>query len=138
MFKRFRTYPTIVKILFSVYIFSFSGATVRHISDLLRGGWLPYVDAPLWMNAYWTSLTFLDPLAVLLIFISPLWALVVAVLIMVSDVGINSYWAFQLNDIPFSQNIFLQAQTGFAIFVLLTAPFIWNRLHHQTFNIPNE
>lgn len=128
MLRLFRNYPIAVRWLFAIYIFCFGGATIRHISDIVRAGWLPYDFVPFWINLYWTSLTFFDPLAVLLIFISPLAALILANLIMLSDVAINSYVTYGLFQDTIVQSLFLQAQTAFLIFVVLTTPLIWRKV----------
>ena len=53
-----------------VYVLCLSGATINHIRSLLNDGWLPdhlRVASAL----YWSSLTLLDPLAVVLLFARP-------------------------------------------------------------------
>ena len=39
----------------------FAVGTTTHTLQLIEGGWLPHHSAPLWLNAYWSALTFLDP-----------------------------------------------------------------------------
>ena len=51
----------------TVYLAAFGIATARHASDILRKGWLPYDFAPQPLNVFWTSLTFLDPLVIILL-----------------------------------------------------------------------
>jgi hypothetical protein len=36
---------------------------LNHAHDIWQGGWLPYEDAPLPINAFWTALAGLDLLA---------------------------------------------------------------------------
>jgi hypothetical protein len=50
-----------------VYVFAFAVATMCHVFDLVEGGWLPYRTYTFGLNAFWTSLTFLDPLAIVLL-----------------------------------------------------------------------
>jgi hypothetical protein len=72
------------------------GASALHIRDLLRHGWLPYRFAPFALNAYWTSLTFLDPLAAILLLWRPSAGLLLALLIIASDVALNLFARFGL------------------------------------------
>jgi membrane protein HdeD len=67
------------------------GACATHIRDVLRHGWLPYRFAPLPLNAYWTCLTFLDILAAIRLFCSFRVGLLFALLMIVSDVVVNSF-----------------------------------------------
>jgi hypothetical protein len=45
----------------SIYVFAFAVATICHLFDSGRGGWLPYTTYALGLNVFWTSLTLLDP-----------------------------------------------------------------------------
>ena len=71
-------------------------ACAVHLLDLWRHGWLPYRFAPLPLNAYWTSLTLLDALAAVMLLCLPRAGLMLALLIIVSDVAINLFARFQL------------------------------------------
>ena len=65
--------------------------TTTHTLDLINYGWLPYEFRPLPFNIYWTSLTFLDPLAALLIWLRERWGVLLGVAIMASNVLVNGY-----------------------------------------------
>jgi hypothetical protein len=82
-----------VLLAFSVCL---AAACAVHVFDLWRHGWLPYRFAPLPLNAYWTALTLLDALAAVLLLCQPRAGLVLALLIIVSDVAINLFARFQL------------------------------------------
>ena len=75
------------------YALCLSGATFNHLHDLYVGGWLPYVGAPPGVNAYWTGLTFLDPLAVALLVVRPRSGLILTLDIMMCDVAVNFWMA---------------------------------------------
>ncbi|EAQ28778.1 hypothetical protein NAP1_14303 [Erythrobacter sp. NAP1] len=53
----------------AIWTIGFLVGTTTHTLDLINFGWLPYDFRPLPWNIYWTSLTFLDPLAALLIWL---------------------------------------------------------------------
>jgi membrane protein HdeD len=94
-----------------------------HLSDIVRGGMLPYYLAPLPINVYWTSLAVLDLFAVWLLWRHQRLGLAVALAIMVSDVGINSYVVYVLKTtFSFAP---LQLQTLFLGFVLGCIGFLW-------------
>ncbi len=78
------------RILIIIAAAGFAVGIVTHTVELISGGWLPYTSVPLWKNIYWTSLTFLDPLVIVLLFARPLPALVPANLVIISDVIINT------------------------------------------------
>lgn len=112
------------RIIIWVYVLAFAAATAFHASDIIRGGWLPYRFAPLFLNSYWTALLFLDALVVGLLLGGWLRsALSLAVAIMVTDVAANSYAFLGLGFAEFA--ISLQLQTAFLGFVLGSAPFLW-------------
>lgn len=96
------------------------GATFNHVKDLWLGSWLPYGDSPLWRNVFWTSLTFLDPLAVLLLLTRPRMGYVLTLVIMLVDVPVNTAALDKLSSKE--QVHVLQAQTLFLGFVLGVAP----------------
>lgn len=108
--------PTIAKIIWTA---GFIVGTVTHLLDLYYGGWLPYDFRPLPWNVYWTSLTFLDPLAAVLIWIKERWGVVLGMLIMASNVLVNGYTAFVAGYEEFYFG--LGFQSAFAAFVFFAA-----------------
>src|SRR5712691_4219596 len=85
--------PRSVLILFAVCLL---GACAVHVIDLWQHGWLPYHFAPLPLNAYWTSLTFFDAFAALLLLRQPRIGLALTLLIIGSDVALNLFARFYL------------------------------------------
>ncbi len=87
---------------------------------------------------FWTSLTFVDPLVPLLMLIGRVKpAILLATAIMLSDVAVNTHFAFNHRETVYSGNIDLVAQAAFLAFVLCTAPLLWNysdnnRMHDES------
>jgi hypothetical protein len=82
------------------------------------------------VTAYWTSLTVLDPLAVFLLTFAPRKGLLLALVIMLTDVAINSgvtYMELPPSS-PYAVNYAVQLQTAFLGFVLGSIPFLWINL----------
>lgn len=96
-----------------------------HVYDNLVYGWLAHDRAPLWINGYWSTLAILDPLAVVLLIKVRRSGLILAILIMFSDVGISSY-AFYFLDAPGSPMV-LQLQAIFLGFVVAACISLWRR-----------
>lgn len=111
--------PTIAKLIWTL---GFVIGTITHALDLFHLGWLPYDFRPLGWNIYWTSLTFLDPLAAVLIWVRApkverlgVW---LGVLIMASNVLVNGYTYL----IGYEEFLFgLTLQTLFAAFVFFAS-----------------
>lgn len=112
-----------VLLLFSLCLL---GAFLGHIIQVWQGGWLPYRFAPLPLNIYWTSLTLLDPLAAVLLLWRPLAGLLLALLIIASDVAVNFFARFYLG---FHLGTFaLSLQSLF--FLAVVAGVLHVRKHH--------
>ena len=111
-------YPNSIKLLLVIYIVGFAIGTTNHTIGLIKGGFLPYTYVPLWKNIYWTALTFLDFLAIFLIFKSLLPALWISNLIIISDILINTKGLQFFNDF----NIFFQILFG--LYIVSTTPMI--------------
>ena len=78
----------ITKVIWTV---GFLIGTIMHTLDLICLGWLPYDFRPLPWNLYWTSLTFLDPLAAGLVCVRERWGVVLGTAIMTSSIVVNGY-----------------------------------------------
>lgn len=105
-----------------VYAACLLGATCTHAIILRRHGLLyDYGGAPLFTRIFWTSLTFVDPLAALLLFVRPHTGLVLTAAIIVSDVLHNTLvGGLSLNGMYISQVVFL-------LFVVCTVHIAWKR-----------
>jgi hypothetical protein len=107
-------------VLRAIYAICLLGATCTHVALLSRHGVLwDYGGAHLLTRIYWTSLTVLDPLAALLLFVRPHVGLILTVLIIVSDVLHNT-----LVGVPPLNAMYL-SQIAFLIFVASTVYIAW-------------
>jgi hypothetical protein len=127
---RLQSYPRWVKLTLAVYAVAFLLGTSAHLNVLLHGWWFPHHP---FINAYWTSLTFLDPLVIFLLLRSPRAGLLLALAIMLTDVGINSLATYLYLDTDghYAVDYNVQLETAFLGFVLGSAPFLWTRLDYK-------
>ncbi|MEM1194538.1 MAG: hypothetical protein AAGH57_00415 [Pseudomonadota bacterium] len=106
----------------TIWTIGFLIGFITHSLDILQYGWLPYNFRPLGWNLYWTSLTFLDPLAAGLIWVRERWAIILGTAIMASNIAINGYTYL----IGYEEFFYpLMMQSAFAGFVFLTASRHW-------------
>jgi hypothetical protein len=110
-----------------VYAAGFLVGAAAHARDILRRGFLPYIDAPLSLNVYWTSLVVLDLLVVLLIPFRPRSAALLAVAVMLSDMLVDFYAALTLAQGSVLTNFRLHGIVVFGIFVCVSAPVVWRQ-----------
>lgn len=106
------------------YIACFSIGVVSHVTDFLSRGWRPYSFAPPALEAFWTSLVLLNAMVIVLIIAR--WrrcGLLLAALVMVTDVSANAFASFALRIPGFELALILQA--AFLGFVLGSLPFLW-------------
>ncbi|MCP1340380.1 hypothetical protein NJR55_12345 [Idiomarina sp. M1R2S28] len=96
-----------------IYALSFglSVGFLTHLYDFISFGFLPYSFAPLWINVYWTLLFFLDFIAIVFLFYRPNVGLYLTLLIMLSNVFINSYAYYSIKVV--SSSFPLQFQSFF-------------------------
>jgi hypothetical protein len=107
-------------VLRAIYAICLLAATCTHIAMLARHGLLwDYGGAHLLSRVYWTSLTVLDPLAALLLFVRPRVGLILTVLIIASDVLHNT-----LVGVPPLNAMYL-SQVAFLLFVASTVYVAW-------------
>ncbi len=114
-----------------IYAVCLAGATFNHARMIAAHGWgWDYGGVSRYSALYWTSLTFLDPLAAVLLFARPRWGLALTVAIMVTDVAHNGGltllhgggWRGWLAD----ENLVLQSV--FLVFVLASVGVAWRGL----------
>lgn len=113
----------------TIYALCLAGATVNHVRALIARGWFP--DAlPTATALYWDSLTFLDPLAAVLLFVRPRAGIGLTGAIIVSDVAHNLWFtaAHPLHGsivVDVTSSLFMMSQILFLLFVVATAPLAW-------------
>jgi hypothetical protein len=110
----------VIRVLYAICL---TGAPWNHARILFEHGlWWNYGGIHPFYATFWTSLTFLDSLAVVLLLTRPHAGLVLTTLIIVSDVMINACVGLTYGiDLP----SFL-AQFVFMLFVLGTVRRAWN------------
>ena len=112
-----------------VYALCLAGATINHVRAVVAYGWLPD-HLPTATALYWSSLTFFDPLAALLLFLRPRTGIALTGAIIASNVAHN-LWFIRSNPLGRSfvedvtSNGFVISQVAFLLFVLATAPVAW-------------
>jgi len=84
-----------------------------------------YGGVPHATRVYWTSLTFLDPAAAILLIAFPRVGILATLGIISSDVAHN-LWFFAHYHVPYNWMIVLQC--AFLIFVVMTFPIVWRSL----------
>jgi hypothetical protein len=112
-----------------IYALCLLGATVNHVRAVHAHGWMPS-DLPWITAAYWSSLTLLDPLAAILLFIRPKIGIAATIAIIFSDV-VHNLWFRAGHPVTGSfyhdvtSSPFMMSQIAFLLFVAVTAPIAW-------------
>jgi hypothetical protein len=88
--------PRLDRPVLVVFSISLAAACAVHVRDLWQHGWMPYHFAPLALNAYWTTLTFFDAFAAVLLLWRPRAGLALTLFIVTSDVALNLFARFYL------------------------------------------
>jgi hypothetical protein len=109
-------------VLRAIYTLALLGATFNHARIVFAHGldW-DYGGLPGFVTRFWTTLTFLDPLAVLLLWLAPRAGLAATAAIMVADVLVNASVGLRYG---FDWAAFA-AQFIFLVFVLCTLQPMW-------------
>ena len=115
------------RIVFFIFCIGFIVGTVSHTTDILNLGFLGYTFAPFALNVFWTSLVFLDPLVILLLFLNLRIAILLAIIVMVFDITINLTYGIVASHTPILLG--LVTQIPFGIFVGFTAKELF---HYKT------
>ncbi len=113
----------------TIYAACLIGASINHVRAIIAAGWLPD-NLPLASAVYWSSLTVLDPLAAVLLFVRPRWGIAATIAIILSDVVHNLWFvAVHPSSASFFQDVttsmVMMSQLAFLLFVAVTAPLAW-------------
>ena len=129
--------PRIGLTLRLTYVACLLGATVNHGRIVAAHGILwDYGGVPTVSAAFWTSLTVLDPLAIILLVMHPNAGVIATVAIIVSDV-IHNVWITARYAAPgrlteaLTSDLFLLSQIVFLLFVVTTAKIAWTQTRLQ-------
>ncbi len=107
------------KLVVCALIAGFCTGTTTHLMDMALLGFLGY-PAPLWINAYWTSLTLLDPIAALLLVFRTGYGVMLGLAIMVSDIAINTGVMVRV-DLPANDMNWFRFACQLLFFILMAA-----------------
>jgi hypothetical protein len=126
---RLRSYPLSVKLALAVYALAFSFGTCVHVTILLHlWGPPPHPVSQSLMYGY-DTLAFLDPLVIFLLFRFPRAGLLLALAILLADVGVNTAYMYSHPPIGrYAADYGGHANSIFLGFVLGSAPFLWSYL----------
>jgi hypothetical protein len=124
----YRKLPLSIKVILLIQSVAMLMGTSTHVTWAIQNGFLSErYNAPFLYMLFWDSLTFLDPLAAILLFIWPKTGLLLTLLIIVMDVIHNNWYYFDelyRRGLSFSEWVeeywMIFGQMIFALFVLLT------------------
>ncbi|TGE12618.1 hypothetical protein [Hymenobacter elongatus] len=125
--SRLYTWP--VRVVLTIYSGCFLIGTYTHAAGLLRLGWLA-APVPVAIGIYWDALTVLDPLAAVLVWWRPRVGIGLAVVIMASDISVNTYVylaGYFGPPVAHLVPVTLLEQALFGLFVFVTAPGVYRR-----------
>jgi hypothetical protein len=114
-----------------IYAACLLGATYNHLVIVARHGLLWDYGGVGWLSAaFWTSLTFFDPLAVALLFARPRAGIVATGIIIITDVAHNLWIAARFAPAGkllafIAADPFMISQIAFLLFVGATARLAW-------------
>lgn len=115
----------VIRVLFALCL---GVATLNHLrSDFAHGLLWDYgygADAWLGSRIFWGALTFLDPLAVVLLFVRPNAGIALAAAIILVDVLHNGFYVALRQQ---WLEPFYLSQVGFLVAVVVLAPLAWRR-----------
>ncbi len=121
---KLKSLPLFIKVTFLIYATCFLIGGLSHWIDILDGGVFPYKNIPFIFNSYLASLAIFDFIVVLLLFIRPISALLLAICIMVSDLIVDFYVGYHYWGINIQTNLRLQLLVTFGLFVFISAPLL--------------
>ncbi len=109
-------------ILLSIYFIGFLLGTISHLIDIGTYGLFGYTFAPYVINVFWTSLTFLDVLVLVILILRIRIGIIMAITIMASDIAVNVFFSIY-SYIQKNQFIMwgIVTQILFGIFVFVSA-----------------
>ncbi len=114
------------KAILGIYSAGFLVGTSTHVLGIVQDGLLAH-RGPLWLNIYWDLLTLLDPLTVLLLWTRIKLGVGLSVLVMVTDISVNTYAyisGYLSEPVPNMIPIPLFLQALFGVFVLTTSSVV--------------
>lgn len=123
---------TYVKPILVIYSLCFFSGGLRHWIDILNGGIFPYKNIPFIFNFYLTSLAVFDFIVIILLVASPIYGLVLALFIMVTDLMTDFYVGYYYWRINLESNFGLQLLVIFGLFVFISAPLLIKQIKNNS------
>lgn len=120
--RRWRGVPRRIRLVAAVLVAVLSYGGVVHVVQLATGGWPPYQWAPTWLAIYFTSLTFLDPLAASLLWARRTIGLYLGSLVLVTDAAANGYAVYRLSGATATARISQAIISLLALATVITVP----------------
>jgi len=127
MMSRWRGASQPVRVAAAAAVIVLTYGTAVHLVHLASSGFDPYPQVPGWLRTYFVSLTFLDPLAAVLLARRTRAGVVLAVAVLVSDAAANG-WANYALDAESGVTVGRVGQavvTMLALAACATAPRLW-------------
>lgn len=100
MMSRWRGASQPVRVAAAAAVIVLTYGTAVHLVHLASSGFDPYPQVPGWLRTYFVSLTFLDPLAAVLLARRTRAGVVLAVAVLVSDAAANGWANYALDSVP--------------------------------------
>ena len=116
--------PMSIKAILYIYIICFLAGSIKHLGDIVQGGMFPYKGIPFLFNLFLTSLTLFDLAVIVLLVMVPFYGVILANLIMVSDLLVDFYVGYSYWNTSLSTNKSLQLLVAFGLFVFTSGPLI--------------
>jgi len=114
---------TTARSIIAVQAACFMVGAASHVGDLLGSG-QPYPGYPLALRLFWLMLLPIDVLLVWALFARTLPAVVMAALVMLVDVGANTYATVRVLESDFARSPGLWRQSALLVFILGSAPLL--------------
>ncbi|MFK7784153.1 MAG: hypothetical protein AB8B56_03495 [Crocinitomicaceae bacterium] len=132
--KQFQALAFSTRVILVVQMIAMLMGTSTHVMWAVENGFLSTrYNAPLFSMVFWDSLTFLDPLAAILLLIRPKTGLILTLIIILADVTHNNIFYFEelyMSGISLSDWLMkywmILGQIVFALFAILTFRKCWN------------
>jgi hypothetical protein len=115
--------PWAVPVIRAVWAIGFLVGTTTHVIDLAAGGLQAYAAFPTGIRIFWTALTLVDPLVIVLAVVLRRRAgVALGVAVVLADVAVNTVTAATIGGLS---AFGLVSQILFGVVVLVTAPVLW-------------
>lgn len=130
-----KTKPRMIRGFLIFYAICFLIGSLQHGMDIFQGGLFPYTSVPRLLNIYLTSLVAVDLMIAILVLIRPIAGLMLAMLIMASDLFVDFYASYFYWNTSIMTNTRLQLLVGFGCFVFISAPWLMKEIKKKILSV---